>query len=253
MSTPVGIHLGVLSWYVMCLRHGQPPDITFDLARVIVFEMTVASLVYGTDRGASLRQTVPSGLATVGLLLSEPSTSMLFPIVLLCSTGYKWFKPRLGWTKPAFVATMWILACVTVPVAFESHSLFQHVDVWIWGHIWCNLFAISNMLDIPDIEEDQDTGVRTLAISLGSRNAETVSQAALCASTLIALQHPSSATLVFSLQNTFVQHLIRTGQLHRVIKRNKASFDIRSSHVRRTHVSRFRVLTNRHVSLIRTL
>ena len=99
MSIPVGIHLGVLTVVASCVHYGHPPEPGTPLALALVFDMAVAKLAYGTDRGDPLTHTLPCAAIAWMVICTEPELLALSPLLPASSYAYPMVKRAISWAN----------------------------------------------------------------------------------------------------------------------------------------------------------
>ena len=206
MSISVGVHLSLLSMLFTYYHYGEIPHDPLWVAKVIAFEMSVAHVAYGYDRGQEVF--VSSGIAT-GVLISEPMCWPFLPMIAMSSIWYKHIKQHIKGHKPLFVASMWVIASCWIPWVMLEHSYVPMCDPGI--PLWFQTAAVSNIMDIPDMEEDRSHGVDTYATKFGATTCERMSLLALAVSTFAIEPYPYS--WLFWSQNVCLQWLIATRSL----------------------------------------
>lgn len=127
-----------------------------------------------------------------GFLLEGDNWKDITPIlILLYSTEYyKSLKTNAAFLKPFYVSFMWTFATVILPCFLHDHNYEILLDGC--GYLPCafNLFALTNLADIKDVEEDTTNGIMTLPVQLGETTTLGLVYASLALSSLLFGLHP---------------------------------------------------------------
>lgn len=127
-----------------------------------------------------------------GFLLEGDNWKDIIPIlILLYSTEYyKSLKTNAAFLKPFYVSFMWTFATVILPCFLHDHNYEILLDGC--GYLPCafNLFALTNLADIKDVEEDTTNGIMTLPVQLGETATLGLVYASLALSSLLFGLHP---------------------------------------------------------------
>ncbi len=186
----IGIEVGVLACYFeksSTSLGGITPEIWTYFIQILF-----AHCIYGTDRlwdyrisrnkneikdtdvfkYLSLKQnenrveltTIISFLAAVALLIYENQLQFIFPL-FFCVYQYRDFKEMYPLLKPVLVALSFTATALWLPYL----SVHEHVDVQTWMPTFMEMYAVSNLADISDSEEDEKNGIRTLPVIAGKQ------------------------------------------------------------------------------------
>lgn len=93
---------------------------------------------------------------------------VIFP--LFTSTfAYKELKKndKLSFLKPVYVAGMWTFCCCVLPLMLQNNYDSSMISFELMSPTFLNLFAMTNLADLKDYEEDFINGINTLPIILG--------------------------------------------------------------------------------------
>lgn len=108
-----------------------------------------------------------------------------FIILLITTDYYKDIKQKFGEFKPLYIATLWTGCTVILPCVLHDHnySILQYP----LDYLPCllSLFALSNFLDLKDVEEDTENGINTLPVKYGKYNAAMIGLFLLALSSLM--------------------------------------------------------------------
>lgn len=83
---------------------------------------------------------------------------------------YKYLKQNkhISYLKPFYVASMWTFCTIIIPLILNDNNLILSFDLFnIMSPTFLNLFALTNLADLKDYDEDLLNGVNTLPIILG--------------------------------------------------------------------------------------
>ncbi len=155
-----------------------------------------------------------------GFLLEGDNWKDVLPIVtLLYSTEYyKTLKMNAAFLKPFYVSFMWTFATVLLPCFLHDHNYQILMDGCAYLPCTFNLFALTNLADIKDIEEDTMNGIQTLPVQLGETTTLGLVYASLALSSLLFGLHPHYLDRpivngLFEIQNSVVAILCLNYQL----------------------------------------
>ena len=124
---------------------------------------------------------------TTLILITDENFLLNLPfILLLISTDYyKDIKQKFGEFKPLYIAALWTGCTVILPCVLHDHnySILQYP----LDYLPCllSLFALSNFLDLKDVEEDIENGINTLPVKYGKYNAAMIGLFLLALSSLM--------------------------------------------------------------------
>tara|TARA_B100000524_G_scaffold157522_1_gene79856 strand:+ start:900 stop:1793 length:894 start_codon:yes stop_codon:yes gene_type:complete len=148
-------------------------------------------------------------ISSILLFDDEGLINMPFILVLLTSEFYKNLKKNLPYLKPFYVATMWTMSTVILPIVMHDNN--YDILNYPMDYIPCALtmFASTNLLDIKDIEEDKENGINTIPVTYGKYFTYYIALISLTLSSLIFglnshyLDRPLVNSL-FEFQNVFL-------------------------------------------------
>ena len=147
-----------------------------------------------------------------GFLLESVNIWNMLPIsILLFSTEYyKLLKQNMACLKPFYVSFMWTFATVILPCFLHDQNYEILLDGY--GYLPCalNLFALTNLADIKDIEEDTQNSIQTLPVKIGETNTTALIYASLASSSLLFGLHPHDLDrpyihILFEIQNIIMK------------------------------------------------
>lgn len=106
-------------------------------------------------------------ITSILLFDDQGLVNMPFVLLLLSSEFYKNLKKNLPYLKPFYVASMWTMSTVILPVVMHDNN--YDILNYPMDYIPCALtmFASSNLLDIKDIKEDKENGIDTIPVTYG--------------------------------------------------------------------------------------
>ena len=106
-------------------------------------------------------------ITSILLFDDQGLVNMPFVLLLLSSEFYKNLKKNLPYLKPFYVASMWTMSTVILPVVMHDNN--YDILNYPMDYIPCALtmFASSNLLDIKDIKEDKENGINTIPVTYG--------------------------------------------------------------------------------------
>ena len=103
--------------------------------------------------------------------------------------------------KPFYVAGMWTFCTIIIPVLLNDNSLPMSMDLLnAITPTFLNLFALTNLADLKDYDEDLLNGVNTLPIILGPKKTKGI---VLLSSILSTIMFINSPYFVSNFQNMF--------------------------------------------------
>lgn len=138
----------------------------------------------------------------------------LIPVYsLLYSTEYyKVLKDKIPLAKPFYVAILWTFATCILPCVLYEQNYRILSDPLDYLPCGLNLFALTNLADINDMEEDTVNGVKTLPVLLGEDITYSCVFIALASSSLFFGIHPNYyerpyINSLFEIQNIMISCL----------------------------------------------
>lgn len=182
LGLEVGTSLAVMQ---AAAHHSMTPEL-------VIVDLCLAHAVYGRDRlhdqlgdttDVRVVQTFAASTSLAVLAccygFQYLSASVLAPIVVVLSVGYKRGKQLLGPAKPFVIGWFWAVAIVQLPPDAVPPSLFPVY--------WSLYAAVSNLADIKDASEDAQNNIQTVPVAYGTHTALIVT--ATLAACSIALHH----------------------------------------------------------------
>ena len=116
---------------------------------------------------------------------------------------YKYLKQNkhVSYLKPFYVASMWTFCTILIPLLLNDNNLPMSLDLFnAMIPTFLNLFALTNLADLKDYDEDLLNGVNTLPIILGPIKTKGV---VLLSSILSTIMFINSPYFVQNTQNMF--------------------------------------------------
>lgn len=116
---------------------------------------------------------------------------------------YKYLKQNkhVSYLKPFYVAGMWTFCTIVIPVLLNDNSLPMSHDLFnAMTPTFLNLFALTNLADLKDYDEDLLNGVNTLPIILGPIKTKGI---VLLSSILSTIMFINSPYFISNFQNMF--------------------------------------------------
>ena len=116
---------------------------------------------------------------------------------------YKYLKQNkhVSYLKPFYVASMWTFCTIVIPVLLNDNSLSMSHDLFTaMIPTFLNLFALTNLADLKDYDEDLLNEVNTLPIILGQKKTKDI---VLLSSILSTIMFINSPYFVSNFQNMF--------------------------------------------------
>lgn len=149
-----------------------------------------------------------------GFLIQDDSLKDSLPILCLLYTTeyYKSLKQNTAFLKPFYVSFMWSFATVILPCFLHDHNYEILSDGFAYLPCAFNLFALTNLADIKDLEEDSTNGIRTFPVRFGEETTFACVYLSLLLSSLLFGLHPhyTDRPLInglFELQNACISLL----------------------------------------------
>ena len=90
---------------------------------------------------------------------------------------YKYLKKndKISYLKPFYVASMWTLCtCIVPQIIYNEINQISTIDFNSGYSTFFNLFALTNLADLKDYDEDITNGVNTLPIVLGKSKTKSI-------------------------------------------------------------------------------
>lgn len=149
-----------------------------------------ARFVYGADRyydgktidNDSIESILFALCVSVTILYIRNMILWSIPEVLsLCL--YHPFKLNVSLYKSTYVGFCWTLAICVIPQLLQ----YTNVNVETCIGMFLLITGISNLADIPDIDEDKENNINTIPVSYGRRKATTLSLSLITGSGLLFL------------------------------------------------------------------
>ena len=155
----ISIPLTLLQW---CFHGPVDPN-------MIVNNVCIAHAIYDADRLTSEDDpttTRVAALVSTAFYASTPETMAIAPLVPTLHLGYSTLKPYIAPVKPFLVSAIWTLAIYYVPLLRMHKGL--------WGDVltpprFLSIASLSHALDVADIEDDEQEGLMTPAVTMGER------------------------------------------------------------------------------------
>lgn len=116
---------------------------------------------------------------------------------------YKYLKQNkhISYLKPFYVAGMWTFCTIAIPILLNDHSLPMSNDIFnAMTPTFLNLFALTNLADLKDYDEDLLNGINTLPIILGPIKTKGI---VLLSSILSTIMFINSPYFISNFQNMF--------------------------------------------------
>ena len=116
---------------------------------------------------------------------------------------YKSMKQNknISYLKPFYVAGMWTFCTIAIPILLNEHSLPMSNDIFnAMTPTFLNLFALTNLADLKDYDEDLLNGINTLPIILGPIKTKGI---VLLSSILSIIMFINSPYFISNFQNMF--------------------------------------------------
>lgn len=101
---------------------------------------------------------------------------------------YKYLKKndKISYFKPFYVAGMWtICSCILPQIIYNEINQLSNIDFNIGYSTFLNLFALTNLADLKDYDEDITNGINTLPIVLGQSKTKSIILGSALLSTLL--------------------------------------------------------------------
>ena len=107
---------------------------------------------------------------------------------------YKYFKQNknVSYLKPFYVAGMWTFCTIMIPLLINDNQLvINNYDLFnAMSPTFLNLFALTNLADLKDYDEDLLNGVNTLPIILGPLKTKSIVLLSSILSTIMFINNP---------------------------------------------------------------
>lgn len=116
---------------------------------------------------------------------------------------YKYLKQNkhVSYLKPFYVAGMWTFCTIVIPLLLNDNNLPMSFDLFkAMTPTFLNLFALTNLADLKDYDEDLLNEVNTLPIILGPIKTKSI---VLLSSILSTIMFINSPYFVHNFQNMF--------------------------------------------------
>lgn len=116
---------------------------------------------------------------------------------------YKYLKQNkhVSYLKPFYVAGMWTFCTILIPVLLNDNNLPISFDLFnLMTPTFLNLFALTNLADLKDYDEDLLNEVNTLPIILGQKKTKGI---VLLSSILSIIMFINSPYFISNFQNMF--------------------------------------------------
>ena len=116
---------------------------------------------------------------------------------------YKYLKQNkhVSYLKPFYVAGMWTFCTIVIPLLLNDNNLPMSFDLFnMMTPTFLNLFALTNLADLKDYDEDLLNGVNTLPIILGPIKTKGI---VLLSSVLSTIMFINSPYFINNFQNMF--------------------------------------------------
>lgn len=108
-----------------------------------------------------------------------------FIFALLSTDSYSKIKENYGFLKSIYVASMWTMSTVILPSVIHDQNfniIYYPLD---YLPVFSIIFSSSNLLDIRDIDEDRENGIRTFPVLMGANNSKLVSIMSIILSSIL--------------------------------------------------------------------
>jgi 1,4-dihydroxy-2-naphthoate octaprenyltransferase len=104
-----------------------------------------------------------------------------FLILLDTTPYYPSIKQQSGILKPFYVSIMWVISFFILPCVIHdgNYDILQFNNINILLPPFLVMFALSNIADTNDIEEDKKNGVNTMAVLYGNQFSNAISCVAI--------------------------------------------------------------------------
>ena len=106
---------------------------------------------------------------------------------------YKYFKQNknVSYLKPFYVAGMWTFCTFIIPLLINDNQLMINNDLFnAMSPTFLNLFALTNLADLKDYDEDLLNNVNTLPIILGPLKTKCIVLLSSILSTIMFINNP---------------------------------------------------------------
>ena len=115
---------------------------------------------------------------------------------------YKYFKQNkyTSFLKPFYVASMWTICTNIIPLLLLDNYDNSMITYQLISPSFFNIFALTNLADLKDYEEDLNNNIRTLPIILGKNNAKYM---IYISSLIFFIMFINSEYFIWNLENTF--------------------------------------------------
>lgn len=127
---------------------------------------------------------------------------LIFPLFTSTFT-YKYLKQNkhVSYLKPFYVAGMWTFCTIVLPILLNDNSLLITDNLFrAMSPTFLNLFALTNLADLKDYDEDLLNEVNTLPIILGPTKTKGI---VLLSSLLSTIMFVNSPFFINNFQNLF--------------------------------------------------
>ena len=115
---------------------------------------------------------------------------------------YKYLKQmdKISYFKPFYVAGMWTFCTCVIPLMLQSNFDYSMISFSLLSPTFLNLFALTNLADLKDYNEDFLNNINTLPIILGPLKTKWI---ILTSSILSTIMFINSPYFISNFQNLF--------------------------------------------------
>ncbi len=107
-----------------------------------------------------------SYLYILNSLIENDSTYIFIPLIT-STLFYKNLKKNYGYLKSTYIALFWTLGTIILPCVLHdnNYEILNHPIIYLPNIL--TMFALSNLIDIKDIEEDKKDNINTIPVLYG--------------------------------------------------------------------------------------
>lgn len=172
--------------------------------------LSLSHWAYGGDRLIDNKNTKFVNIISLSIafLYSLHCTNgKIIPLELLTFPLYIPIKKQIPLIKPLYIATLWTTGIIILPdLQINDFDLSTTISYMT------SIYAISNEMDIKDIEEDKKNNIKTLPVVFGEKKSKNISNLLYISSGLIMLTNKN---------NTIEKTLYASGNILRGVVKPK--------------------------------
>lgn len=155
------------------------------------------------DNEKNIQLTLFCSYIAILAFIIKYNIGIILPLFISTFT-YKNLKQnqKLSYLKPFYVAGMWTFCTIFIPLLINhSYFSYNYIELFnIMSPTFLNLFALTNLADIKDYDEDMLNNINTLPIILGINKTKGI---VLICSILSSYMFINSPYFIENIQNLF--------------------------------------------------